>query len=139
MGAGTELKYPKRKRERLRSTDLGAGTWTAPDSFIIHHGFLLVWSFSPIVIVPSQAKPFFPVVCGAEPSHAYYGQGGEKATLPSLQVTQTSPSQKVFLPQFILKSTPDTSTLSLHPPHLPQVKQVNNFIIVPCPALFHLS
>jgi hypothetical protein len=56
MGAGAELKYAERKRERLATGDQQTSVvWYSylGSTRQFHHGFLLVWPFSPIVIVPS--------------------------------------------------------------------------------------
>jgi hypothetical protein len=115
MGAGAALKYAERKRERLATGDqqtsvVWSGTWTAPDSFI------MVICSCGLFPQSSLCQAFFPCrLWRVEPSHAYYGKG-RKTIIAIIASTQTSPSQKVFPPQFILKSTCDTSTFSLHSP-----------------------
>jgi hypothetical protein len=59
-----------RKKERKvgngRSTDLGGLVWYLDSTRQFHHGYLLVWSFSPIVIVPSLFSLSF-VARGTQP------------------------------------------------------------------------
>ena len=115
MGAGSCRIEVCRKKERKvgngRSTDLGG-------LVLAQHQTVSSWLFARVVFFPNRhcAKCFFPVVCGVRYPAMPIMAKGRKSKIPIIASPQTSPSQKVFLPQFVLKSSCNISTLSLHSP-----------------------